>query len=876
MSDDRRFTISSSARLSPDDVQRRTFSTVRRGFDTNEVRAFLEVAARELAALTERETELRQALADAEHRAANPVIDEETLTAALGQETARVLRAARDAAGEVLSRGEQDAARLRAEAQEQADELRSRAERHAAEQSAQADADAAEARRRAHEDADTMRTNAKLEADSLLADTRTECRAMVHEAQELRTRVLNDLSKRRRVLHSQIEQLRAGRERMAETIASVRQVVDEVADALLHAEDDARLAAEEASRHLPAIDDELPMPAMDESVLFADDALARPATGNPMVSGGGSDGRGDVEAAVAGGGSPADPERPGLAEPVVEEVSRGLGRQVVDPVDPAIAEPSDHGRLSSLTSADAEVGSGAAEPGIDLDGASSGASSGDAVIVGGDAGDAGDAVEAAGVEVASGGAAGEAVSIGEPVRSPLSIAMPAGEAVAREPQAGAHPAAAAGSDVDELFARLRASRQAAAGTAPDAVPEATGTADAGARAGSASTPDRPRRRGAPDPAFDRRADEPYSVAEEPAVPGGAAGAYDDDGPAVRLLQAGAKPRARRRPTATQSAETGAVTATSDPMPVVGDQQRSGGSRQGGSPTRAGGTRTVPVQSGAPAAAADAEPVEAAAIAERAAIADLVTPTTVAPGDPAQQSEDAEDDLGPASTPEAGDGPLLARRDDAVRPVIANLARRLKRALQDDQNDLLDRLRSAPGKVGSPSEPVGLPDEEEHRKRYVEVARSHLAEAARIGAAFVGATAGARDFDAQGAAEAAELAAALVVPLRRKLGHEADGGGDGDGSHRADQVGAAFREWKGSRVEALAADHVVAAFAAAALAAVPAAQKMRWVVDDDGGACADCDDNALAGGVVAGDEFPTGHRHPPVHAGCRCLLAPVSP
>ena len=54
----------------------------------------------ELAVAAEREEALRLLAAEAEHRAANPVLDEATLTASLGQETARVLRSAHDAAAD--------------------------------------------------------------------------------------------------------------------------------------------------------------------------------------------------------------------------------------------------------------------------------------------------------------------------------------------------------------------------------------------------------------------------------------------------------------------------------------------------------------------------------------------------------------------------------------------------------------------------------------------------------------------------------------------------------------------------------------------------------------------------------------------------------
>ena len=71
---------------------------------------------------------------------------------------------------------------------------------------------------------------------------------MVEEAQELRARVLADLARRRKVLHAQIEQLRAGRERLTETVDDVRRSVDAIAEDLFAAEDNARVAAEAAGR----------------------------------------------------------------------------------------------------------------------------------------------------------------------------------------------------------------------------------------------------------------------------------------------------------------------------------------------------------------------------------------------------------------------------------------------------------------------------------------------------------------------------------------------------------------------------------------------------------------------------------------------------
>ena len=109
---------------------------------------------------------------------------------------------------------------------------------------------------------------------------------MVEEAQQLRARVLADLSKRRKVLHAQIEQLRAGRERLAETITDVRRSVDAIAEDLFNAENEARLAAEVAGRELAGRPDERTPEEMAAALLAeaeAEAGRARPQGGWPSV-----------------------------------------------------------------------------------------------------------------------------------------------------------------------------------------------------------------------------------------------------------------------------------------------------------------------------------------------------------------------------------------------------------------------------------------------------------------------------------------------------------------------------------------------------------------------------------------------------------------
>ncbi len=231
------------------------------------------------------------------------------------------------------------------------------------------------------------------------------------------------------------------------------------------------------------------------------------------------------------------------------------------------------------------------------------------------------------------------------------------------------------------------------------------------------------------------------------------------------------------------------------------------------------------------------------------------------GDAAEDGASAES--GPAET-EVVPGPddtLIARRDELLTPITARLSRIIKRTLADDQNRLLDELRITP--TLGVDELMG--SEGEHLAAFAGAARSHLDEAFAAGTIFAGA--GAATIPRGDVVEhsAAGLARAVVTALRRQVGE-----GTGD---PADRVGAAFREWRGERVERLVGDQATQAFSAG-VAAASADGKVRWVVTTAGG-CSDCEDNALAGAVSGSETFPTGHAHPPAHSGCRCLIAPAT-
>ena len=103
--------------MNPDDIARTTFAMGRKGYDPIEVKSFLVSVSNELRAtrsqVLELEQELRAAQQDADR---NREVDPSRLTALLGEETARVLDAAREVADDMRAKAEEGTARLLREA----------------------------------------------------------------------------------------------------------------------------------------------------------------------------------------------------------------------------------------------------------------------------------------------------------------------------------------------------------------------------------------------------------------------------------------------------------------------------------------------------------------------------------------------------------------------------------------------------------------------------------------------------------------------------------------------------------------------------------------------------------------------------------------
>ena len=203
---------------SPSAVAGASFPTTRRGFDQSEVRDFLRVVSAELSRLQERERFLERELAD-QQGAVSLVpgeLDEERIAELLGEETARIIQAAREAASKLRNRAEETAQRLIRDATDDATRIREEAELEAA----------------------RVRQDAEADAENEILMAKQQGRDMVDEARAYRERVLADIARRRELAREQIEDLYHGRERLIQAFERARIAADDVLGDLEDAADE--------------------------------------------------------------------------------------------------------------------------------------------------------------------------------------------------------------------------------------------------------------------------------------------------------------------------------------------------------------------------------------------------------------------------------------------------------------------------------------------------------------------------------------------------------------------------------------------------------------------------------------------------------------
>lgn len=291
---------------SPSAVAGASFPTTRRGFDQSEVRDFLRMVSAELSRLQERERFLQRELAD-QQGAVSLVpgdLDEERIAELLGEETARIIQAAREAAAKLRHRAEETAQRLIRDATDDSTRVREEAELEAA----------------------RVRQDAESDAENEILMAKQQGRDMVDEARAYRERVLADIARRRELAREQIEDLYHGRERLIQAFERARIAADDVLGDLEDAADEPSEFVNLSNSTGPVplvVQDDAPVVALPTATAFYD-----------------QDRDDDVDSRVMRHPSMDAPVEIPVADDVVDDVADDVADDVVDGmvVEPAIEE----------------------------------------------------------------------------------------------------------------------------------------------------------------------------------------------------------------------------------------------------------------------------------------------------------------------------------------------------------------------------------------------------------------------------------------------------------------------------------------------------------------------------------------------------------
>jgi DivIVA domain-containing protein len=214
---------------------------------------------------------------------------------------------------------------------------------------------------------------------------------------------------------------------------------------------------------------------------------------------------------------------------------------------------------------------------------------------------------------------------------------------------------------------------------------------------------------------------------------------------------------------------------------------------------------------------------------------------------------------------------FARRSEALAPLVTKMSRNLKRVLADEENEVLEYLRRRKPVMDLKSMCGALGD---HAAKYVDALNDEVMAASKAGATSVNESV--KRMPTKGDVSPAvteTVKRLLITPLRDKIT-------DVLAAHASDKEGAAkairgvYRQWKSTQIDEHIDDIACLAYARGMYVTFAPGTQVCWMVDPNGPACADAEDNSLAGCVALGNEFPTGHAQPLAHAGCRCLLAPM--
>lgn len=229
----------------------------------------------------------------------------------------------------------------------------------------------------------------------------------------------------------------------------------------------------------------------------------------------------------------------------------------------------------------------------------------------------------------------------------------------------------------------------------------------------------------------------------------------------------------------------------------------------------------------------------------------------------------------AVRPRPVDPSHFRRRDEVVASVLESMKRTTKRLAADDENSALTHVST---KKSALDVDAMLSTAEQHARRFVDAIHEEVTSIAVDAARSLSDSrrADVRKLVVDGAvsdAVAQFVISDFVRPIRERV-TAAITSSDGDRDALTRSLRNEFAEWKTQRLESVVVDIAHLAYARGLFLGCDAKSHVCWAVDPNGPACADAEDNALAGRVRRGENFPTGHDQPLAHAGCRCLVVPL--
>ena len=247
--------------LAPEAVEKADFDTVRRGYAPERVRSRLREVAEEIRRLNGLVALLQERIAEFEATPSKE-LESARVAEALGDEAARLLQAARDAAQARVERAEAES--------------------------------------------DEITGKARVAAAAIVEEGREHGAEMVVEARNVRERILADLARKRHAHRAEVEQLRVIRDRLLEALSICSEGLDGWISDLVQVGPQAAAAAERAGLRIAAE----PQPTVGE--MEAEIHAARLA-GLPLDVGYGQATSDD--AAAAAGADSGPEEAPGVGDP---------------------------------------------------------------------------------------------------------------------------------------------------------------------------------------------------------------------------------------------------------------------------------------------------------------------------------------------------------------------------------------------------------------------------------------------------------------------------------------------------------------------------------------------------------------------------------